>query len=104
MVVFCGAGRVKNAGMFQRFPYITDEKTGQFPKYGIEQICLMSVCEINLQTADIFKDDASIVGHIREKRLYLLRIRTVIAGTVTSGIGRFLFFHVVVSVDEIQPV
>ncbi len=50
-VIFCRAGRVQDADLLQRLPQVPYQEAGQLPEGRIEDVSLMSVGEIQLQTA-----------------------------------------------------
>ena len=70
-VVFCGTGGIQDSVMFQGFPEISDEKAGETPESGIEQICLMAVSKIDIPCTGrscIFQNDSRIKPDFRPER------------------------------------
>lgn len=70
-VVFCGAGGIQDSVMFQGLPEISDEKAGETPEGGSEQICLMAVSKIDIPCtgrSGIFQNDSRIKPDFRPER------------------------------------
>ena len=70
-VVFCGAGGIQDSVMFQGLPEISDEKAGETPEGGIEQICLMAVSKIDISgsgSSCIFQNDCRVKTDVRPER------------------------------------
>ena len=70
-VVFSGAGGIKDSVMLQGLPEISDEKAGETPEGGIEQICLMAVSKIDIsgtRRSGIFQNDSRIKPDFRPER------------------------------------
>ena len=70
-VVFGGTGGIKDSVMLQGLPEISDEKAGETPESGIEQICLMAVSKIDIPCTGrscIFQNDSRIKTDFRPER------------------------------------
>lgn len=70
-VVFCGTGGIQDAVMLQRLPEIPDEKAGETPEGGIEQICLMTMSKIDIFGTGrccIFQNDSGVKTDVRPER------------------------------------
>ena len=70
-VIFGGTGGIKDAVMLQRLPEIPDEKAGETPEGGIEQICLVTVSEIDISGTGrccIFQNDSGVKTDVRPER------------------------------------
>ena len=68
-IIFGGACGVWNTNAFQRPPYITYQKTWQTPECAVKQICLVSMCHINIMAFKfIMQYNSWIKRNIRKKR------------------------------------
>ena len=79
-VIFCRAGGIGNAELFERPPYITHEKTGQEPEGTVQRIRLMAMRQIDVGLAVyVLQDDAGIERNIGTKGPFLQRMVTKVA-------------------------
>lgn len=109
-IIFRGAGGIQDAVALQRFPQIPDQKSGEAPERGIEQIRLVSVGEIDVFRFGricVFKDDTGIEPDIRQERTIFQR--RCVAAAVGIGIvafhhiSLFVFYNIVIAVDHMKP-
>ncbi len=94
MIVFGGAGGIKNTQVFQRIPDIPNQKPGEGPERGIEQAGLMAVGQIERDAGHTVRrraggqDDSFMKAERRKKRLQPL----------------LSFYDIMVAVEQIQAV